>query len=631
VIAQKKLRNFVLYGIGILLSVGALAQDSTRYVKPFTSQITEQKINQNENWQPIDTGFQRMEIFQPVFKKYIVFQDLGNVGSPSRPLLFDVNRPIGFQYAINPYDVYFMKAEDAHYYKTKTPYTDLFYTQGSNELLFLQARHAQNILPRWNVGFAYQRITSQGFIPRQYTSMYNYQFTTAYQSKNKQYTLLANATWNRGLTEESGGIRSDSLFELLSGGNKVVSPRLTDAQSRYKNRAIRIAQYWNFGTPKYEYKGQDTLYGFVSKSHLVYTFHVEDMVYAFENTGNGDSLLLPNQFYDIGSSTYDSVYYGKLSNKLTLNFFNSSESQLKDSTRSLFSAGISHTLINVAQPSFIRQYQNIIIDGTIEKQQLRNNTLSYSIYGAYNVTGFNSGDFKQEGTLRYRLPFVDIRATEMVQLYRPDYNLLLFKSNAYIWNNNFNQTTVTKIGASFTTRSWRNNATVSYNQFALQNWTYIGIDATPKQQNGTALVSTITLSKTFQAWKFFFEHELMYQQTNSDIIRLPEFGGMARYYFASKLFKRLKFQIGLSVFYNSAYYANDYNPASRLFYLQNTTRIGNYPVIDPFFIGEVKRASFFFKYEHVNQDLTARGFYYTPHYPLTLQSFRMGVRWRFYD
>ena len=131
--------------------------------------------------------------------------------------------------------------------------------------------------------------------------------------------------------------------------------------------------------------------------------------------------------------------------------------------------------------------------------------------------------------------------------------------------------------------------------------------------------------------RFFFEHELMYQQTNSDIIRLPEFGGMARYYFASKLFKRLKFQIGLSVFYNSAYYANDYNPASRLFYLQNTTRIGNYPVIDPFFIGEVKRASFFFKYEHVNQDLTARGFYYTPHYPLTLQSFRMGVRWRFYD
>jgi hypothetical protein len=629
VIAKKKLRIIIVNCVGILISAWAHGQDSTRYIKPSTQLMTEVEISRNQDWKLVDTGFQRMEIFQPAFKKYVLFQDLGNVGTAARPLLFDVNRNIGFQYAYNPYDVYFMKAEEAQFFKTKTPYTDLFYAQGSNELIFLQAKHSQNILPRWNIGFAYQRITSLGFLPRQNTSIYNYQLTTAYQSKNKS------ATWNRGVIEESGGIKSDSTFETLTGPNKVVSSKLTAAQSRFKNRAARITQYWNFGTPKYQYNEADTLYDFVSRSHIAYTFHAEEMIYAFDNaldvTGKTDTTILPHQYYDVGTTTYDSVYYGKLHNRLAFNFFNDRETQLKDSVRTFWGAGISHALINVAQPAFIRQYHNVIVDGTIEKQAMKNYSLSFALYGAYTVSGFNSGDFKQEAAIRYRLPFVDLKANEMIQLYRPDYAMLLFKSNAFIWNNTFNQTAVTKLGGSLTTRAWRHNATLALNQYALQNWTYIGTDATPKQQSGTALVTTITASKTFQAYKFFFEHELIYQHSNSDAIRLPEIGGMARYYFESRLFKRLKFQLGFAVFYNSAYYANDYNPASRMFYLQNTTRVGNYPVLDPFFIGEVKRATFFVKYEHVNQDWTAKGFYYTPHYPLTLQSLRMGVRWRFYD
>lgn len=630
-IAKKKLRRIVVSFIGILFSALAYGQDTARYVKPSTQFITEDALTRNEDWKTVDTGFQRMEIFQPVFKKYILFQDLGNIGSPARPLLFDVNRSTGFHYANNPYDVYFMKGEEALFHKTKTPYSDLFYAQGSNELIFLQLKHSQNILPRWNIGFAYQRITSQGFLPQQYSSLYNYQFTTAYQSKSKRYTLLASATWNRGVIDENGGIKSDSTFESLTGPNKVVNPKLTEAQSRFKNRAGRITQYLNLGTPKYEYRAEDTLYDFVSRSHIAHTFHAEEMIYGFDNAGTIDTTLIPHQYYDVGNVTYDSVYYGKLQNKIAINFFNSRETQLKDSVRSFWGTSISHTLINVAQPAFVRQFHNIVADGTIERQALKNNTLSFSLYGAINVSGFNLGDFKQEATIRYRLAFADVKVSEMVQLYRPDYSMLLFKSNQFIWSNNFNQTAVTKLGGSLTTRGLRHNATVAFNQHALQNWTYIGTDATPKQYSGTALVSTVTASKTFQVWKLFFEHELIYQRTNTDIIRLPELGGMLRYYFESRLFKRLKFQLGFSIFYNTAYYANHYNPASRMFYLQNDTRIGNYPVLDPFFIGEVKRASFFIKYEHVNQDWTARGFYYTPHYPITLQSLRMGLRWRFYD
>jgi hypothetical protein len=188
-----------------------------------------------------------------------------------------------------------------------------------------------------------------------------------------------------------------------------------------------------------------------------------------------------------------------------------------------------------------------------------------------------------------------------------------------------------KPGVSLSTRKWRHNATLTLNTFTLNNWVYAGTDALPAQDKGTFSVQTVTLSKTFQAWRFFFEHELMCQKSFSNTVHLPDFGGMARYYFASSVFKRLQFQLGFAVFYNTAYYGNAYNPASRLFYLQNTTRIGNYPVIDPYFSGVVKTVTFFVKYEHVNQDWIKSGYYYTPHYPITLRTLRLGIRWRFYN
>lgn len=614
---------------GILTN--AFSQDSTKYIKANTRNISEFDIDHNKEYSFIDTSFNRLEIFQPVFKKYIVFQDLGNVGSSARPLLFNVDRTIGFEYLINPFDIYFLHPSNTHYIKTKTPYTDIFYAQGRNEVLFLTLKHAQNILPRWNVGIDYQRITSEGFLLRQYTSHYNIQLFTSFQSKNKRYTLLASTTWNKGLQEESGGILNDSLFESLRGSRKVVSPRLNEAQTRFKNRSAYIKQYWNFGSAKYTYKNDDTLYDFESNSHIAYTLHAQETSYIFENNGNTDSTLFPNQFFDVGNQTMDSAYYGNLSNKLAYNWFTNKQTQAKDSIRNYIGATLQHQLIVVAQNTFVRNYHNLIAELSMEHNALKNYSLSYSGYGAFTISGFNSGDAKLTGSVRYRLPKFDIEGNTLIQTFRPDYSFLKFKANQFIWENSFDKTAVTKLGGSISTRNWKHNATISIQNFALQNWAYAGTDGTPKQNTGTFIVQTITLSKTFNVWKFYFEHELMAQKSFSQVIRVPDFGGMARYYFASKFVKKMKFQLGVAIFYNTAYFGNAYNPSTRFFHLQNTKQIGNYPVIDPFFVGEVKRVAFFVKYEHVNQDLINTGFYYTPSYPITLRSLRFGLRWRFYD
>ena len=603
-------------------------------LKISTQYVTEDEINRNIPLHHIDTNPNGAEIFHNLYKNYTVFQDLGNIGTPSRSLIFNTDRHVGFRLCNNPFEGYWMKPEETKFYNTKTPYTDLFYAQGSNELIYLLARHTQNILPRWNVGADLQRITSVGFIGRQNTSIYNYQFFTRYTSKNKKYELIAHATWNRGVVEESGGIQIDTSFETLTGTNKKVLSNLNSSQTRFKSRTAYVKQYWHFGNLEQIINKEDTIYEMHSTKQLSYSIKAEETSFIFENLkGDTNSTLLPHQYYDVTTNTLDSTYFGKIENRIAYDMFTGTQIQLKDSIRKYMGIGFTHAMIVTSQNPYVRNYQNILCDFTYENIKLKNNTISEIGYLAYNFAGYNSGDYKLKVALKYRTYLFDLGVNAEEQLYKPDYNFLFNKSNQFLWNNEntFNKTQTDRIGFQISTRRFRNNFHLTVNSYILNNWVYINTSCLPTQSASTIMVNTVQLNKTFRLWKFYFEHFIYYQQTNNDVIRVPELSGKIRYYFQSR-FKTMKFQLGFDVFYNTAYYGNNYNPATRQFYLQNDRLIGNYPLFEPFITSEIKRVIFFFKYEHLNQDwLNNNGYYYTPHYPLSLSSFRIGIRWRYYD
>ncbi len=621
-----------IYRIAVFIllqsSYGLLAQDTTRVVKPATKHITEFEIDRNLGYTQLDTSLNRNEIFHAGYKNHIMFQDLGNIGSAMRPLLFDAERAIGFQYGLNPFEAYFIKPQQTRFYNTKSPYTDLFYAQGSNELIFLQAKHAQNILPRWNAGVDFQRITSQGFMLRQVTSMYNYQFFTHYYSKDKRYELLAHATWNRGVNEENGGNQNDSAFEELTGPNKRVLVNLSNAQTRFKSRDAYIKQYYKFGKGGFMKDGEDSVYSFEPAFQLAHRMHAHEEIFIFENNGTTDSILLPNRYYDTTSATYDSAYFGRLSNTIELTWMGKLQA---DSSKWILRSGLQYDLINAAQIAFNRLYDNFGIDGSLEKVSIKSNMVLHGIRAQYIAGGYNSGDYKLQAFYTLQNKYILFTPQLTLQQYRPDYTMQLFKSNQFIWNNQFNAVNLVKAGARFQTKTLRHNLSLILQHYALSNFVYANEKALPEQESNAIQITTAELSKTFQLGKFFFEHHIIYQSSSSDNIRVPEFGGRVRYYFQSRLFKVMTFQLGFDAFYNTSYFGNAYNPASRQFYLQNNKQIGNYPVIDPFVCAQIKRAIIFFKFEHANQDLLNSGFYYTPTYPVSLSSFRLGARWRMYN
>jgi hypothetical protein len=92
----------------------------------------------------------------------------------------------------------------------------------------------------------------------------------------------------------------------------------------------------------------------------------------------------------------------------------------------------------------------------------------------------------------------------------------------------------------------------------------------------------------------------------------------------------MEVQIGFDVSFYSSYYADAYMPALGQYYLQNRKLIGNYPFIDFFFNMKVKHANIFFKSEHVNSGFMG-AYYLAPHIPAPDRSFKVGIRWMFYD
>ena len=616
----------VIVGIVLILSSNSLwAQDSIRKHPLIYNNAWD--VDRDVNYKILDTNMNETEIFHPMYQKNVLFQDLGNIGTAGRSAIFSIHQPIGFNGMFNPYGSYILLPQQARFYNTTKPFTELFYTQGSKELLFLKATHTQNISPRWNIGIDFQRISSEGFLLRQKTSHYNTQVTTNYHSKNKRYYLLAAFSWNKGTLQENGGITSDSAFEALSGSNKTVNVNLFLSQNQYRNRSAWVKQYYRFGKSYTTIIGDDTLYHFEPKSQISYTIKAEETSHIFINSGDSNNILLPNHFFStVANQTYDSLHNGILENKISYSWLNTT----KELTRTFISAGICHQAAVISQSTYVNNHQNLIAEVQFEKINKGNNTFSFFADGSAVLWGYNQNNHLIKAGLIFTSKPLELIFSASQQVYTPDYSMLKFVSNQFIWENKFDNSSSLSQHIVIKSNTLKNNFTLSVNHYLINKHSYVNQDLLPQQASGNANVIHIQLDKTLKVGKFFFRHNLHYQKSNAKYIPVPSFGGLLRYYFQTNFYTS-KIQLGVDVFYNTAYYGLGWSPATRMFYLQEKSKIGNYPLINPFVSMQVKRAVLFGIYEHVNQNVNNVGFYNAPHHPISLQSFRMGIRWRFYN
>lgn len=646
---RRYLKPISVFGLILLLILQTVqAQDTTTPVPSKkkkatefpTRYTTERMLDHLDSLEYPDTSLQCNEIYHPLYRKLILFQDLGNMITPARSLIFSGLNTPGFRMGSNPFELYFKKPEEATYYNTKLPFAEFEYAQGKNEVFLLNARFAQNISPRSGFGAEYYGPTSKGFYLRQYTNTYHTQLNYYYANKIGTHRLLANATYNYGLADESGGIVSDSAFEALTGSNKSAITYLNNSENRFKNSIYTIKNYVYTGTKKFIYTENDTSVEFTAKSYFAHTIQLHFHSQVFSSLGDTSHTIFPVYLTDTTYGTlngiktfqrYDSLHVFQFSNRLQYVVFGGKTYD----TRRFLELFAEHRHISVYQKGDAEatHYENLQVGGSLIQLNNANYIPAFQLDGYYFLPGgYNGNDLKMHAEVWYKTPLLQFHLEFANQLYTPDYTLAHFRSASFAWDHSFSKinTIYFKAGIQKFTKHVQINA--EYSQQIVSNWVYFGLQNSPEQTSKTVVMHQFHIVAGLAFWKMHLDHHLYVQNTQSDIIRVPTLGGMAHYYFEAPVFrKKLTLQLGSDVFYNTAYYGNAYHPETRAFYLQNDVKIGNYPMINVFANLQLRKAILFITYEHLNQDWSNSGFYYTPHNPLPLKISRMGIRWRIFN
>jgi hypothetical protein len=208
---------------------------------------------------------------------------------------------------------------------------------------------------------------------------------------------------------------------------------------------------------------------------------------------------------------------------------------------------------------------------------------------------------------------------------------------AYNWSNNFKTEKRNQIQAEAKTK-WLNlefNYTVLNDHLFFANETndIAELQVKPFQYANTINYLSVKASKEIRVGKFALDNTILYQSVDQadNVLNVPQIVTRNTLYFSDYVFKNaMEIQTGIIFNYFTEYYANDYNPLLGEFYVQNETKIGNFPMLDFFINAKVKQTRIFLKAEHFNSSFTGYNFYSAPNYPYRDFLVRFGLVWNFF-
>lgn len=570
--------------------------------------------------------------------------NLGNVGLAITNLYFPVFQTgLGFNFMQNNFREYIYESPKMRYFNTKTPYTELLFIVGSKKELNSRFVHSQNINKNLNFTFNFQRIRSDGFYNRQNTNHTDVALSGNYKSSNKRYFLISTIIYNSLKNAENGGIASDSTFENLPvRDRKLLDINLASASRKYHSRSFYLKQYINIG---HKTQGADTSESAqVSPSSVLsHSVLIRDEFYTFSDP-NPVSGFYKN-IYNDSLRTYDSTYIFSIENKIAWRLLENKRSGLKRSIG--IGLDVKHQFVKLSQyagkDTVINSAQ--VVPGN---KKLNGTTFENVIAGAelfnfntkkletllrceYVIGGYNAGDNSFNGILNYKADSLNIFGFSGSFVNRkPDNIYLNYNSNHYRWKNSFEKISFANARLFYKLIKYDLELGATANQYL--NYVYFDAYRSAQEKN-TIQGFSAYLTKSFHLKHFVFRNTVTYQYIpDSMVVRLPQWITEHSIYYENNLFKNaLRLQVGLDVFYNSAYFANSWAPALGQFYVQGQKKIGNYPYVDVFINMKISRLRLFLKYENLNSFLGYTSYYYAPHYPWTDAAFKAGVIWKFFD
>ncbi|MCQ2973370.1 MAG: putative porin [Bacteroidales bacterium] len=579
-----------------------------------------------------DTSLHLFQVYDKIDKSSISNSNLGNMASPYISNIFD-DRPINKWNSIiffNYLNDFWNTPEKTKYYQVNHPYTVLYYatTPKARNCQIVDFTHTQNVNKKLNWAFNINLDGSEGRITNQHTRLTSIAPNISYRGKH--FSIHAFYKFNKFQIQENGGI-----IDTVEITDKRFNTKMSKSDSYWGYRHWGLVSEYSIGTTDFKIINDTTRTEiYTPRLAFNYIFDFEKQFRTY--TDNDMDTSIYHNFFKSKKSTYDSIFFRRLTNKVQLKVC---EGQLMGYSPGLRGAlGVEHemyyNLTNHIESLNQNTYQNTFFEAGIFKNKSKNLFLNAD-YKQY-LTGYRSGDVEFNANLGYKY-FKNnsdtingyLNATFDFYNTEPTYFEQKYNSNNFKWNNNFSKTQVTRIGAEFGIPRW--HLKIGASNYLLNKYIYFNTDVVPEQCSDAITVQTISLQKDFFVWHVRFANRFTWQNSNkNEIFNLPKYALYHSTYFEFYLVKNvLLTQIGGEVRYSGEYNAFGYSPATSVFYPSSRYTVGNYPIINGFFNIKIKGVLMFFKWEHINDEMFQDYYAPTDVYPIPDFHFMFGILWRF--
>lgn len=625
-------KAYLLFGF-ISVGFASLAQqlDTIQYSRQLSHFITEEMLDEfDTSLQKEDTAFYENYAIHPLRAIEPAYQDLGPVATPyySFEQRFEVSE--GFDLGFHTLDAYQSDPKKTKYYFSETPRTVLKYSQGGQDLLYLNAQHSQKISKLWSAGLDYERIKSNNiyygnitdFTSVKIPNSFNTKLYTRFHSPNYRYHVLGNVYFDKNTLNETGGLADPEHYDTLQGREKQFFniAHNAAAQNTIKHQGIYIKQYYQLGKyPKaiveYDSLNRDSITKITippgkSVGQLYHEFNFEKNHLLFEDEN-------PNMDYYndllLSTSTMDSVEHRSLSNTLGLMLHGKFSPRL----------ALKHEFNSINQNGLMQaKFHNVSASAgaaiILSNFRVSGNWLSHFI-------GYNAGDQH----LRFLAKINNLEMRLRISHFEPSYVSKYYLSNHFYWYNRWDKIGLQKLDVRY---KLGKVLSLDLSTKNINNWIVYDKDARPIQISDNINVSTLKLNGRFSLGYFKFDTRFAFNEVSSSLVPTPRYALRQSVYYERALFKKtMPAQIGFNIYYQSEFEGMAYHPATRQFHLSEANAIGDYPVLDVFFSSHVGGLKLFAIAQHLNEGWMGDSYYSAANYPMMPFTFRFGLEWRLFD
>ena len=545
----------------------------------------------------------------------------------------------------NAYQLFAVDPGEVIFYNTKIPFTVASYSHSgssvnANDHLYID--FAGNIKPNIGIGTKLDYVYARG----EYTSSSTkpLKWITYLYYNGDQYDANFSFNLSKYANQEWGGVlnRDHTLHPDLYNENftqaRSMPTQLNDAWNTTDFYNAHFTHSYNIGKweERQEINEKDSLVWdeFIPVATIFHSIDFHSYSHWFrmgKNADQTDDGFFKNHYYNI-DTTNDSTSYNNFSTYAGIRL-NEGFNKWSQFGVSAF-IGLEHqsytNLVDELDLDYIEHEHtstNVWLGGQLSRHL--SSALTFDVTARTAISGDKLGDVDITGEIQTVIPFgrrdpetghrkdsITLQARGFFRNTHPSYLTNHYFSNHFKWSEDFNPIQKFHIDGYAQLSRTMTSARVGIEH--ISNFIYYDSkDYKPHQYNEQLDIFSLEFRQGLKAgsWLYWENAILMQTSTDDNVLALPKFSFQTDLSLRFKIAKVLAMQVGATGYYNTKYYAPNYQPATQQFAVQHDIECGGYPILDLYINANLKRIKFFLLINNMLGQAVTNDTFNMPYYP----------------